>query len=190
LPLGGLSPDACGVEHIRSAVELNFCPIMEEMSTENDSSTSTKQRGFISRVWPLLVISPLIVAVDFFVQVHAQSFSNVIYNPVGPSWKVEVLLICAGLYAVYRLNYRLVTWGFAFAIGGYAANCLAHLIYGPVADYIPTPFLHGGWEFNVADTCLSIGAVLMILSLILLRPLKADAPEEVPAETETWPAHA
>ena len=138
----------------------------------SEGMTSAKPGNFFSRLWPLLIIAPLIVAVGFFVQVHAQSFSQTIYNPAAPVWKIEVPLIFVGTYAVWRTNSFLVTLGFAFSVGGFAANCLAHYIFGPVADYIPVPLLPGGAECNIADLCLTTGAALLVISIFLVEPLR------------------
>jgi len=132
--------------------------------------SSAKPNSFFARMWPLLLVTPLIVAVAFFVQVQARAFPEVIYNPATPSWGIEVPLIFVAIYAVWRANSILVTLGFAFSVGGFAANCLTHYLFGPVADYIPVPLLPGGAECNIADLCLTTGAILLITTLFVVEP--------------------
>jgi len=56
-------------------------------------------------------------------------------------------------------------------IGGALGNIVDRALYGAVADFLD--FFWGSWHFptfNVADTCISVGATLWLLDAVLARP--------------------
>jgi len=120
-----------------------------------------------NRFWPFITITPLIVASDLFLQTHAALFSHPIYNSAAPQNKIVVPLALAGVALIWLFDSGLASVGFAFTMGGFLGNMLTRNFLGPVADYVSVPswLQGGGWEFNLADTCLMIGLFLIILSL-------------------------
>lgn len=62
---------------------------------------------------------------------------------------------------------------YALIMGGAVGNAIDRAIYGAVADFLdfsslPLPFgLSFGWVFNVADICINIGVIVLILDLLL-----------------------
>ena len=60
-------------------------------------------------------------------------------------------------------------------IGGALGNIVDRALYGAVADFLD--FYWGSWRFptfNVADTCISVGAALWLLDAVLARPHDTD----------------
>ncbi|WP_180901026.1 signal peptidase II [Martelella soudanensis] len=68
-------------------------------------------------------------------------------------------------------------FGFALVVSGALGNILDHFIYGHVVDYIR--FHVGNWTFpifNLADSYITIGAVMIFIQEFLLKqPDKDDA---------------
>jgi signal peptidase II len=67
----------------------------------------------------------------------------------------------------FRATSPLVRAGLALAIGGALSNALDRWLYGAVAD-----FFHFHWEdhsfyiFNLADTAITLGVVLLVADLL------------------------
>lgn len=84
----------------------------------------------------------------------------------------EEILILSALTAVCIVAYRskpdrLTTVAFGLIIGGAIANLLDRLPDGLVTDYIAV----GTFPiFNAADTCITVGAALLMLEAWLKRP--------------------
>jgi signal peptidase II len=94
----------------------------------------------------------------------------------GASYTVIIALIeAAVLLAILRLSRRLRSWPWAIALGlllGGAAGNLADRIFrwpgplrGYVIDWIKLPYFPP--SFNVADSAITIGAVLLVLASVL-----------------------
>lgn len=68
----------------------------------------------------------------------------------------------------------LAALGFGLILGGAAGNLIDRIVFGHVTDFfdLDTSFraLQTFPVFNVADSALSVGVVLMLLSLLLTRP--------------------
>ena len=74
----------------------------------------------------------------------------------------------AAVFIVYLLKrhagQRLFCWALALILGGAIGNVIDRIAYGHVIDFLD--FHSRGWHFpafNVADSAISIGAVLFIL---------------------------
>jgi signal peptidase II len=82
---------------------------------------------------------------------------------------LSLILIVAGYLWLRKKqfgNFRLT--GLALMAGGAAGNMFDRLISGYVPDMIETLFVHFP-IFNIADSCLTVGCVMLIISL-LARP--------------------
>jgi len=102
---------------------------------------------------------------------------------IGSDWKnpLKVLfyaLIPAGLTALFLLllvkaEGKLQKLAFALVVGGAAGNLFDRLFRGKVVDFID---LHWGDlhypAFNLADTCITIGLLILIFST--LKPLRGN----------------
>ncbi len=63
---------------------------------------------------------------------------------------------------------RLFGWALSLILGGAIGNVVDRLLHGYVVDFIQVHY--GGWyfpSFNVADSAISVGAVLLILDELL-----------------------
>lgn len=70
------------------------------------------------------------------------------------------------LYTTARSN-RIVTVALALILGGAIGNVIDRLLYGHVVDFIDV--YYGSWHwpaFNVADSAITIGAVLLVLDAL------------------------
>jgi len=95
---------------------------------------------------------------------------------IGPSYTAIFALIAVGvLIAIVRLSARLRSWPWAIALGlllGGAAGNLADRLFrapGPlrgfVVDWIKLPYFPP--TFNIADSAITAGAVLLVLATVL-----------------------
>jgi signal peptidase II len=87
-----------------------------------------------------------------------------------PVWALGAIAVVAMLALGtwwWRAHEPLVRVGLAICLGGALSNALDRLIYGAVAD-----FFHLHWQewsfyvFNVADTAITVGVLLLIIDLI------------------------
>lgn len=61
--------------------------------------------------------------------------------------------------------------GLSLVLGGAIGNLFDRVVHGTVTDFIEV--YHGMWSFpafNVADSAITVGAVLLLLDLLLQRP--------------------
>ncbi len=62
----------------------------------------------------------------------------------------------------------------AFIMGGAVGNLIDRVAYGHVIDFVDVYFRNHHWPaFNVADSCISIGVVMLVLEL--LRPTHTES---------------
>jgi signal peptidase II len=74
-------------------------------------------------------------------------------------------LIAVGLYsASLAAHQRVARVGLALIVGGAAGNLLDRVITGSVVDFVDVYWrTYHFWAFNVADSAISVGAVLLIV---------------------------
>jgi signal peptidase II len=77
-------------------------------------------------------------------------------------------LIAVGLYAARLAHHQLVArTGLALIIGGAAGNLLDRVVAGSVVDFVDVYWRsYHFWAFNVADSAISIGVVILILDML------------------------
>lgn len=84
-------------------------------------------------------------------------------------WFFTLLGLAASAYIVYllartHLN-KTMAWALSLILGGALGNVLDRLMFGFVVDFIDCYYGNWHWPaFNIADSAISIGAVLMILT--------------------------
>jgi len=83
-------------------------------------------------------------------------------------WFFVGLGAAAALFIVWMLRshggQRLFSWALALILGGALGNVVDRLLHGHVVDFIQVHYR--GWyfpSFNVADSAITVGAVLLIL---------------------------
>ena len=108
---------------------------------------------------------------DFFDYVLVWN-TGVSYGMLGdaPLWVLGIVIALATLALAvwwWRTPQLLVRAGLALCIGGALSNALDRVLYGAVAD-----FFHFHWQsysfyiFNIADTAITFGVLLLILDLL------------------------
>jgi signal peptidase II len=55
----------------------------------------------------------------------------------------------------------------AMVIGGAVGNLIDRAMYGAVVDFLDFSGLFFPWVFNIADACISVGAILLLLDQLL-----------------------
>jgi signal peptidase II len=94
---------------------------------------------------------------------------------IGPSDTVIFALVAVGvLAAIARLSARLRSWPWAVALGlilgGAAGNLMDRIfrapgaLHGLVVDWIKLQYFP--WTFNIADSAITVGAVLVVLASV------------------------
>jgi len=102
----------------------------------------------------------------------------------APGWQTPLLISFAlvaiaivGTLLVRSPGRRLLCTGFAFILGGALGNLIDRLRYGQVVDFLD--FHAAGWHwpaFNVADSAITLGAVLLVVEGFLHHERRARAP--------------
>ena len=89
---------------------------------------------------------------------------------------VVAIVVCAGLiYYIGRLkaNEFQVVIAFSLILGGAVGNLIDRLYQGYVVDFIHWYYQDWHWpNFNIADSAITIGAVLLVMDAVGWRLLK------------------
>lgn len=91
--------------------------------------------------------------------------------PYKPALMVVVALIALGAVASYALTLpatqRIARFGLALILGGAIGNLIDRATMGYVVDFVDVYFrgVHF-WAFNVADSAITVGVVLMLLDVL------------------------
>jgi signal peptidase II len=114
---------------------------------------------------------------DIVILVHNQNpgIAFGVFSNSSSPWLAPVLLVSSAL-VIALLVWLLVTGraggslaqaGLALILGGAAGNALDRLIHGGVTDFLEVRLGTYRWPaFNVADSAISIGAVLVLVELL------------------------
>ena len=87
----------------------------------------------------------------------------------------SVIAIVAVLIALWRTGrtVSLMSVSLALILGGALGNLYDRIWFKYVVDFLEVHIVHYHWpDFNVADSCIVVGACLLLLEL--LRPQRAD----------------
>ena len=102
----------------------------------------------------------------------------------APGWQTPLLIVFA-LAAAGIVSYlivrnpgkRLLCLGLALILGGALGNVIDRLRYGHVVDFLDFHAMGWHWPaFNVADSGITVGAVLLILDGFVQHEKRASAP--------------
>jgi len=130
---------------------------------------------------------PLTVIPGFFDLVYSRNTGGVFGLLAGaPSiWRraffVGATAIALGVIVVFLKRWgresRLLTVALSLVAGGAIGNLIDRLRFGSVVDFIDWYWKDHHWyTFNVADSAISAGAVLLIVHSLLPEPSGAGAP--------------
>lgn len=136
-----------------------------------------------SKFWVLRIMAALpaeergVTVTNFFNIVLAMNrgVSFGMFNDGGKGNSLVFSILAAALVSalivwLYRSDTRLLVGGIGLVIGGAVGNVLDRLRLGAVVDFLD--FHAGGihfWAFNLADTAISVGVVLLVLDSLLAR---------------------
>jgi signal peptidase II len=71
----------------------------------------------------------------------------------------------------YKLNQKYYFLIFGLIIGGALGNLIDRILYGAVVDFIDLHYINLNWYvFNIADICISIVCILLVLAEIRKKP--------------------
>jgi signal peptidase II len=88
-------------------------------------------------------------------------------------WLFVGLATAAAVFIVWMLRrhggQRLFSWALALILGGAIGNVIDRLLHGYVVDFIQVHYANAYYfpSFNVADSAITLGAVLLILDELL-----------------------
>jgi signal peptidase II len=88
-----------------------------------------------------------------------------------PTLMVVVALVALGAVASYALTLpatqRIARYGLALILGGAVGNLIDRAVMGYVVDFVDVYWrgVHF-WAFNVADSAITVGVVLMLLDVV------------------------
>ncbi len=79
----------------------------------------------------------------------------------------------------YGRTWSLASIGFALVLGGAVGNLYDRVVLHYVIDFLEVTIVHYHWpDFNVADSAISIGAVLLLAEMIWPRSAVSEAASE------------
>jgi signal peptidase II len=108
------------------------------------------------------------------------------FSDSSSPWLKPLLLISSGaviallvwLLVTGRAAGPLANAGVSLILGGAAGNALDRLLYGGVTDFVEVRLWTYRWPaFNVADSVITIGAVLVLIELIFYGTQHSDSAE-------------
>jgi len=78
-------------------------------------------------------------------------------------------LVVAGILAVWarQVNRTLLGWAIGLIMGGAIGNLIDRVRYGAVADFLDFKALNFPWVFNIADSAITIGVILLLIDTFL-----------------------
>ena len=101
----------------------------------------------------------------------------------APGWQTPLLsafavvaAIVVGYFIVRNPGKHLFRLGLALILGGAIGNVIDRLRFGHVVDFVDVHALGWHWPaFNVADSAISVGAVILILEGFIGREKRSEA---------------
>jgi signal peptidase II len=85
------------------------------------------------------------------------------------AFSVFAVIVVLALLWKYGRQFSLVSFSLALILGGALGNLYDRIRYSHVVDFLEVHIVHYHWpDFNVADSCICIGAVLLLIEM--LRP--------------------
>jgi len=108
-----------------------------------------------------------------------------IFNDSTFEWRT-VLLALVSIVAVIAVSFilwnsqrldRLSVWSLALVLGGASGNVFDRIVYGRVTDFLQVYLGSYPWPtFNVADSAIVVGSILLLLSQMKPRRQAANVP--------------
>jgi signal peptidase II len=98
------------------------------------------------------------------------SFGAFTANEDWQRWAlVGLSVVIASIFTVWltRAKRRQTILALALVIGGAVGNVIDRVRFGFVVDFLDFTALHFKWIFNVADSAITLGAILLALDMVL-----------------------
>ena len=96
----------------------------------------------------------------------ANSLSPVMVRDVLIGFSIVAIVVVLGM--IWRVGRAFTLTGFALALilGGAIGNCYDRIHFSYVVDFLEVTIVHYHWpDFNVADSCIVVGACLLLLEI-------------------------
>ncbi|MCW8916826.1 MAG: signal peptidase II [Magnetovibrio sp.] len=106
-------------------------------------------------------------------------FGNV--GDYGPTILIILSLVISVVLAVWlgKAETRLSAWAFGAIIGGALGNVIDRFRFGAVTDFLDVHVLGYHWPaFNVADSAIVVGAVLVVWESLFASPTPKEENEQ------------
>ena len=89
---------------------------------------------------------------------------------------IATIIMFGIIYWLSKEDEKIVCYPLGFVIGGAAGNTIDRLINGAVADFLDFHIANNHWPaFNVADSFITIGAMILIYDELVLKRKKKNA---------------
>jgi signal peptidase II len=108
-----------------------------------------------------------------------------LFNDSASQWQTLLLVLVSLAAAIgvsillwrpERLD-RWSRWGFALILGGATGNVVDRILYGRVTDFLLFYIRDYQWPaFNIADSAIVIGSILLAMGLLRPKPQAANVP--------------
>ena len=123
---------------------------------------------------------PLIQGVFSFTSSHNEGAGFGILS--GKTWLLIVITIVFMIFIAYfaykqKRKNALFRWSIALIFAGAFGNLIDRLIFGYVRDFLFFELINFP-IFNVADSCLTIGIILLVVFLLFVEPKLARKEQE------------
>jgi len=100
------------------------------------------------------------------------------FGPRIPLLPIALLAICVLLLAFYRTGSRSAAGlaGLSLILGGALGNLIDRIRFKEVIDFIDVGIGRFRWPvFNVADSCVTLGVILLVMGSLFSRTAKASS---------------
>jgi signal peptidase II len=120
---------------------------------------------------------------------YGVSFGALKANAAWERWAlVGLSAIIATVFAVWltRAKRGHTILALSLVIGGAIGNMIDRIRYGAVADFLDFSAMYFPWVFNVADSAITLGAILLALDMLLNpdEPPQSQQKAEASADTD------
>ena len=132
-------------------------------------------KALVRSAVPLNSSIPIVRGLLDFTHVQNSGMSYGFLDQVDFPFKTLVIacfataaLVGVGFYSASLAHQQIVARvGLALIIGGAAGNLIDRLIMGSVVDFVDVYWgAHHFWAFNVADSAITIGVIVMIVDML------------------------
>jgi signal peptidase II len=122
---------------------------------------------------------------------YGVSFGALTADSAWERWALVGLSgIIASIFAVWltRAQRRQTILALSLVIGGAVGNMIDRIRFGAVADFLDFSALHFPWVFNIADSAITLGAILLAVDMVINPDQPPQSrPKDLPISDESGP---